>query len=155
MNKMKKKIKRLETCVCELKKDLALFSTRSETTASRTAFYELELEGVKNLLLEAKGKFKKGRASSLSDEDQQVKDMWIANLKKDKLSEIEIVQGFLLYYVLEGLSFSDIEEDLVSLTGIGGFYVGAAIERIKSVLLDVVDGEALECEKEDMDEAEK
>lgn len=74
-NKMKKKIKRLETCVCELKKDLALFSTRSETTASRTAFYELELEEVKALLVEAKGKFKNGRFSSQSDEAHHTKSL--------------------------------------------------------------------------------
>ncbi|MCM1057699.1 MAG: hypothetical protein NC517_08840 [Firmicutes bacterium] len=52
--KMKKRIKKLEKQVCTLKRDLALFSTRSETTASRTAFYELELEKVMELLVEAK-----------------------------------------------------------------------------------------------------
>ena len=59
---------------------------------------------------------------------------WLFDLAHGNLSEPQIMQGFIRYYVLEGCLLANVQDDLVFRTAFGSRYVEQAMESLREVL---------------------
>ncbi len=65
---------------------------------------------------------------------------WLFDLAHGNLSEPQIMQGFIRYYVLEGCLLANVQDDLVFRTAFGGQYAEQAMESLREVLEKAVGG---------------
>lgn len=66
--------------------------------------------------------------------------IWLFDLAHGNLSEQQILQGFIKYYVLNGFSLANVQDDLVFRTHYGMWYVKKAMKDLKDVLEKVAEG---------------
>lgn len=64
-------------------------------------------------------------------------ELWLFNLAHGKLTDPEVLQGFIKYYVMRGYVLPRVEEDLVYRTG---YDVERAMDQLKTVLEKAAEG---------------
>lgn len=73
-------------------------------------------------------------AELMADRGTEDHKIWLFNIAHSNLSEAQILQGFIKYYVLNGLLLATVRDDLVFRTSYGGIYVEQAMKDLKAVL---------------------
>lgn len=76
----------------------------------------------------------------MTDKAAEDHKLWLFDLAHGNLSELQILQGFIKYYVLEGHMLSRVQDDLVFRTRYGCFYAGQAMDQLKAVLEKAAEG---------------
>lgn len=66
--------------------------------------------------------------------------IWLFDLAHDNLSGSQIVQGFIKYYVLNGLLLANVQDDLVFRTFYGGSCAGQAMKNLREALGKAAEG---------------
>lgn len=66
--------------------------------------------------------------------------VWLFDLAHGNLSDSQILQGFVKYYILNGLMLANVQDDLVFRTFYGEHHVGQAMKSLREVLEKAVEG---------------
>ncbi|MCM1193939.1 MAG: hypothetical protein NC123_18950 [Butyrivibrio sp.] len=76
----------------------------------------------------------------MTEDAMEDHELWLFDLAHGNLTELQILQGFIRYYVLEGHMLSRVQDDLVYRTRYGCYYAGQAMEQLKAVLKKTAEG---------------
>lgn len=66
--------------------------------------------------------------------------VWLFDLAHGNLSDPQILQGFIKYYILNGLMLANVQDDLVFRTFYGDRYVEQAMKSLRVVLEKTAEG---------------